>query len=300
MRWNNFSFLVRKGINSVWYNRMMSFASFCVLLVSLLMVGLSLLAGLNINLVLSYIEGQNEVLVYSDGELEDIKRGQILEVLTNNPYSSEVVFKSKEDAWVEWKQENPEANPIYERMEFNPMPDTFIVTIGDLTKISEAVAEFRQIEGVYKVDAPHDFAELLIGMRTTLTLIGGAIIIALIVVSLVIIYNSSRASVFARRQEINIMKYVGATNSFVKIPFFIEGLFIGVLAGAASWGLTGLAYDSIIKMFSSDVHLWQALGLADLLEFGSISVFVLAFNCAAGAILSATGIIMSMGKHLKV
>jgi cell division transport system permease protein len=296
MRWSNFTWLVKKGINSVWYNRLMSFATFCVLLVSLLMVGLASLTAVNINVILSYIEEQNEVLVYS----EDPDIARITRTLQDNRNVTRVQFKSKEVAWAEYKQEHPDAQPIYEKMEFNPMPDTYIVTISDLTRIKTAVREFSEIEGVLKVTAPHDFAEFLIGVRNTLTVIGGAIILALIAVCLVIIYNSSRASVFARRQEINIMKYVGATNAFVRFPFFIEGMFVGVLAGIASWGLTGLAYNSIVAMFGADLTLWQALGLGNLIGFETITWIVLIANCAAGAILCATGIIMSMGKHLKV
>ncbi|MCL2071706.1 MAG: permease-like cell division protein FtsX [Oscillospiraceae bacterium] len=302
MRWYNFTFLVKKGVHSVWYNRLMSFASFCVLLVSLLMVGLAGLAAANINLILDYVEDRNEVLVFTDGELPRSTTDEITETLRNSQYTTRtgVKFFSREEAWEQFKNENPDADSIYQRMDFNPMPNTIIITISDLTKISEAVAEYQLIEGVYRVSAPHDFAEFLIGIRTTLTVIGGAVILALIVVCLVIIYNSSRASVFARRQEINIMKYVGATNAFVKIPFFIEGLFIGISAGVTSWFLTQIAYNSIISLFSTDVTLWQALELANLIEFSGISWIVLAANCMVGSALSATGIIMSMGKHLKV
>jgi len=266
------------------------------------MVGLATLTGANISLILSYVEDQNQVLVFTDGELSDDDTRVIRETLTDSGYTTPtgIVFKSREEAWVEYKQNNPEASVIYDRMDYNPMPNTFIVTISDLSKIKQAVTEFETIEGVFKVSAPHDFAEFLISMRTTLTLIGGAVIIALIVICLVIIYNAARASVFARRQEINIMKYVGATNAFVKIPFFIEGMFIGIVAGVASWGLTGLAYDSIRAMFVDDVTLWEALGLASLLNFSDISWIVLTANCVVGSLLSAAGIIMSMGKHLKV
>jgi cell division transport system permease protein len=300
MKWSNFTYLVNKGVRSVWYNRLMSFACFCVLLVSLLMVGLASLAALNISVILSHIENQNEILVFVDGDLSDAETQRISQTLRESRYAGATRIYTKEEAWADWKQVNHEAQPIYNLMDFNPMPDTIIVTINDLTRINRAAEDFMQIDGVLKVTAPHDFAEFLISMRTTLTIIGGAVILALIVVCLVIIYNSARASVFARRQEINIMKYVGATNSFVRFPFFIEGLFVGVLAGIASWGLTSLAYTSIISVFSADLTLWHALGFAELIKFNDITWIVLAANCVAGAILSATGIIMSMGKHLKV
>ncbi|MCL1880571.1 MAG: permease-like cell division protein FtsX [Oscillospiraceae bacterium] len=300
MRWNNFTFLVKQGVNSVWYNRMMSFASFCVLLVSLLLVGVVTLTALNINVVLEYIENQNQILIFTDGELSTEQTNAISFAVRENQFVSDVSFQSREETWAAHQNQHPEADSLYAHMQFNPMPNTFLVTVNDLTRINAVAVEFERLEGVIRVNVPHDFAELLISARTTLTLVGGAVILALIIVCLIIIYNSSRASVFSRRQEINIMKYVGATNAFVKIPFFIEGMFIGVIAGVCSWLLTQFSYSSVIAMFGDDVTLWAALGLGELIAFDSISLAVLIANCIVGSALSATGIIMSMGKHLKV
>jgi cell division transport system permease protein len=96
------------------------------------------------------------------------------------------------------------------------------------------------------------------------------------------------------------MKHVGATNSFIKFPFFIEGMFIGVLAGAASWFLTKIAYEAVVSLFSSEITLLQIFGLTNLIGFNDITWIVLAANCTAGAFLGAIGTIFSMGKHLKV
>ncbi|MDR0221995.1 MAG: permease-like cell division protein FtsX [Oscillospiraceae bacterium] len=305
MRWNNFTFLVRQGVASVWYNRMMSFASFCVLMVSLLLVGLALLTALNVGRILSHIENRNEIMVFTNGDLTESETTRISDALRKSPYTASggVRFYSKEASWADWQAADPDRAKIYDYMadmDFNPMPNAFRVTINDLTKISAAEDEFENIEGVDAVKAPYDFAEFLVNMRATLTIIGGAVIAALVVVCLIIVYNSAQASVFSRRQEINIMKYVGATNSFVKIPFFIEGIFIGALAGAAAWGLTKFAYEAVMSVFGEGMTLWRALGLANTMAFGDISLFVLAADCAAGAVLSSAGTVMSMGRHLKV
>jgi len=305
MRWNNFTYLVKQGIVSVWYNRMMSFASFCILMVSLLMVGLAGLTALNINIILSYIEQKNEIMVYVKDELSPSELTSVSDALNKSRYvtSGGVVFYPKEKAWQDWRDAHPEAAAAYKYMDnmgYNPLPDTYIVTINDLTKILAAKSEFERIKGVDEVIAPQDFAQFLVSMRSTMTVIGGAVIFALIIVCLVIIYNSSRASVFSRRTEINIMKYVGATNAFVKIPFFIEGIFIGIIAGAAAWFLTKLSYDAIVSVFDNSLTLWQALGFGNLIKFADITWLTLAADCAAGAVLSAAGIMMSMGKHLKV
>ena len=170
------------------------------------------------------------------------------------------------------------------------MPETFLVRVKDLSKIRHVVNTVNDIEGVEQTKAPYDFASVLVQIRNTFTLIGGAVLIALVVVSIVIVSNSIRTSVFARRNEISIMRYVGATSGFIKAPFFVEGMFIGILAGAAAWGLTWLIYDSV----------WQMFGFYGLTPFGDIMWYVLAVNCAAGALLGAVGTVFSTGKYLKV
>ena len=96
------------------------------------------------------------------------------------------------------------------------------------------------------------------------------------------------------------MRYVGATSGFIKTPFFVEGMFIGILAGAASWGLCWLVYDSVFSLFSADLTLWQMFGFYGFTPFQDIMWIVLAANCAAGALLGAVGTVISTGKHIKV
>lgn len=300
MKTNNFTYLVKQGVVSVWYNRMMSIASFCILMVSLLLITLATLIMADVGVVIGNIEQKNEILVYVTGEATQGEISHITDVLQTNSYVDSVVFYSKEEAWADQKEKMPEYEKLFEYWDQNPMPNTFRVTINDLTKIDSAVAQIETVEGVESISAPYDFASFLVSMRTTFTAIGTAVLVALIIVSLVIVYNSTRSSVFSRRVEISIMKYVGATNSFIRIPFFIEGIFIGILSGVASWLLSMVAYNSLVSLFAGDLTIWQVLGMVDIIDFGSISWIVLLANCFAGAFLSATGTILSMGKHLRV
>lgn len=299
MRGSNFSYLVKQGIVSVWHNRMMSFASFCIIMVSLLLISIAALVAADINIVIGNAEDKNEVLVYVDDASSD-RLVQIEEELKNSGYTQNVVFYSKEEAFEEQKEKMKDYAMLLEALEENPMPDTFRVTINDLSKIDEAKIIFENIEGVDEVSAPYDFASVLVSLRATLTIIAGAMLIALIVVCIVIVYNSARTSVFARRKEIGIMKSVGATNSFIKFPFFIEGMFIGIVAGGVSWFLTKMAYEALVSFFAEDITIWRVLGLSNVIQFDDVMWYVLAFNCAVGAVLSAIGTIFSMGKHLKV
>lgn len=297
---SNFSYLVKRGVGSVFRNTMMSVASFFVLLVSLLLIGLSVLVAMDINVVMTNIEEKNEIDVYVYGNVEQSVLNHIYDALDSNPNKLSVVFYSKDEAWADKQNEMPEMKELFEYLPENPMPHTYRVTVKDISKISDTADEFRSIEGVEKVTAPYDFASALVNIRSTLSVIAGAILVVMIVTSIIIIYNAIRSSVFARAKEINIMKVVGATNAFVKIPFFIEGMFIGVAAGAASWFITKITYEAIVQLFREDITIWSIFGLANMVQFDQVTWYFLAANCILGALLGAIGTIISTGKYVRV
>ena len=300
MRISNLVYLIKQGVRYVWHNWRMSVASYCIIMVSLLMLGLSVLLGMNVNIIIQNIADRNEVLVYTSSGLDAKKLEAIEKDLRNSRYTQSLVFYSKAQAWEDYSKEYQEYSVLFDYLKENPMPDTFRVKINDLAYIKEAAAAFAKIDGVETVNAPHDFAQFLVGARTTLSAIGVAVLAALVVVCLVIVYNSARASVFARRQEINIMRYVGATNAFIRIPFLVEGMFIGAVAGLTSWILTRQSYAAVVSLFADDLTIWEVLGLSGILQFDTLSLKVLAFDCIAGALVGASGTLLSMGKHLKV
>lgn len=278
----------------------MSFASFCILMVSLLLVSCAVLLMMNVNKIMSNIEDTNEITIYLKEDISDKQVEHIKSVLEKNQDITDVKYYSKEQALDDFRDNMAEYSELLDYLDKNPMPETFLVRVKDLSKIRHVVNTVNDIEGVEQTKAPYDFASVLVQIRNTFTLIGGAVLIALVVVSIVIVSNSIRTSVFARRNEISIMRYVGATSGFIKAPFFVEGMFIGILAGAAAWGLTWLIYDSVFALFSADLTVWQMFGFYGLTPFGDIMWYVLAVNCAAGALLGAVGTVFSTGKYLKV
>ena len=300
MRTSNVTYLVKKGISSIWKNFLMSFASFCILMVSLLLVSCAVLLMMNVNKIMSNIEDTNEITIYLKEDISDKQVEHIKSVLEKNQDITDVKYYSKEQALDDFRDNMAEYSELLDYLDKNPMPETFLVRVKDLSKIRHVVNTVNDIEGVEQTKAPYDFASVLVQIRNTFTLIGGAVLIALVVVSIVIVSNSIRTSVFARRTDISIMRYVGATSGFIKAPFFVEGMFIGILAGAAAWGLTWLIYDSVFALFSADLTVWQMFGFYGLTPFGDIMWYVLAVNCAAGALLGAVGTVFSTGKYLKV
>ena len=284
MRTSNVTYLVKKGISSIWKNFLMSFASFCILMVSLLLVSCAVLLMMNVNKIMSNIEDTNEITIYLKEDISDKQVEHIKSVLEKNQDITDVKYYSKEQALDDFRDNMAEYSELLDYLDKNPMPETFLVRVKDLSKIRHVVNAVNDIEGVEQTKAPYDFASVLVQIRNTFTLIGGAVLVALVVVSIVIVSNSIRTSVFARRNEISIMRYVGATSGFIKAPFFVEGMFIGILAGAAAWGLTWLIYDSVFALFSADLTVWQMFGFYGLTPFGDIMWYVLAVNCAAGAL----------------
>lgn len=300
MRTSNVTYLVKKGISSVWKNFIMSFASFCILLVSLLQISCAVLLMMNVNIVMGNIEDTNEITIYVEEGATEAQVEHIRAVLEKNSDLTDVKYYSKEEALEDFRNDMEEYSELLDYLEDNPMPETFLVRVTDLSKIRYIVDVISDIEGVEQVKAPYDFAGALVNIRNTFTVILVAILSTLIIISVIIVSNTIRTSVFARRNEITIMKYVGATNGFIKIPFFVEGMFIGVLAGAAAWGLTWFIYNSIFALFEGDLTVWQMFGFYGLVPFGDISWIVLAVNCVAGAVLGAVGTTISMGRYLKV
>lgn len=301
MRASNVSDLIKKGISSVWKNFVMSFASFSILLVSLLQVSISVLVMMNVNIIMGNIEDTNQIIVYIKDGVSDSTVAHIGDVLKNNADLTDIEYISKEDAEKEFIDTYlGEFAEIMEYLESNPMPEAYKVRVTDVEKIRPIVAAIQTLDGIEKVRAPYDFADALVNIRNTFSIIIIAVLLTLVLVSIVIISNTIRTSVFARRNEITIMKYVGATNGFIKLPFFVEGMFVGILAGAAAWGLAWFIYDSVFSLFTGNFTLWEMFGFFNLIPFDAVNWTVLAIDCGAGALLGAVGTIISMGKYLKV
>ncbi len=300
MRTSNATYLVKKGITSVWKNFVMSFASFCILLVSLLQVSCTVLIMMNVNIVMSNIGATNQIVIFLEKDVAQADIDHVRAVLEKNDDLTDIKYISKEEGLEQFREDMGQYAELLDYLPDNPAPETFLVRVTDLTKIRYIVDIISSIEGVELVQAPYDFAEALVDIRNTLSVILAAVLTTLVVISVIIVSNTIRTSVFARRNEITIMKYVGATNGFIKTPFFVEGMFIGVLAGTAAWGLTWCIYNSVFALFDSELTVWRMFGLYGLIPFDGISWIVLAVNCAAGALLGAVGTTISTGKYLKV
>lgn len=301
MKASSVRYLTGQGLKSIWTNRMMSFASFCIILVSLLMVGLSVLLSLNLNRIIGGIEGKSEVIVQIKDEADEKAQAELKDKLEAIPNVNKVEFYSKEKAWKNMlKGMTEEEKSFFQYADDNPLPDTYRITIVDIKKMNETTTQIDTFDSVESTKSPTAFADVLISIRRVLLMISSAIVIALIIVCMIIISNTTRASVFARRKEINIMKYVGANNRFIRIPFFIEGMIVGIFAAGIALLLTMFAYNGVYSILNDDFKLWNILGVKSLYSFKDIFWQVTVAYAIAGAFIGAVGTSISIGKHLKV
>lgn len=301
MRFNSFKYLVKQGFRGIWFNRVNTFASLCIITISLVMVGISVLISANISGLIGSIESRNEVVVViMDGTPEN-NIALLGEQLESNQNIFEVSFYSNDEAWTDMQQNmSEEEKSLFQYIENNPLPDTYRVRVSDITKLSRTVREIEAMDSVELVKAPNDFASLLISIRNVSAVILTVITVALIIACFVIISNTTRTSVYARRREINIMRYVGASKSFIRVPFFVEGFVIGILATCIAYGMTWFAYTEIYVLLIDYLSSWSFITTSGLIPFSEIALKTAIGYLICGIILSAFGTVISTRKHLNV
>ena len=209
MRASGVRYLLGKGFENIWKNRMMAFASFCVLLISLLLVGLSVLVSINISSMIGGMEDKNEVIIYLQDDATDMEISELYGELCRMENIAEANFYSKEEAFEDMKASMADAELLFDSLgDDNPLVDSYRVRVADISGIDETLARIGALENIESISAPMDFVNVLMELRQIISLICAVIILALIVISIVIIANTTKASLFSRRAEIQIMNYV--------------------------------------------------------------------------------------------
>ena len=303
MKLSGVKYLANQGVENIWKNKMMAFATFCVLLISLLLVGMAGLFYVNVNSMIQGLGSQNEVVVLMQLGTTDEQNTAAQEAIAAIENVDTIDFISKEDALDRQRTNLPSAQRIFNDYigdDASFMPDGFSVTVKNNDQIADTTAKIAAIDGVQSANASPQISEFLRELRRVVSLIAGAVIIALAVVSMIIISNTTKASVFARREEIQIMKYVGATNAFIRMPFFVEGMVTGFVAGVGSFFITWAVYRSIYNVLINQSMLMNTFGAGSLIPFNKIRIIVLIAYIVVGAFIGALGSVISTRKHIDV
>lgn len=279
----------------------MGIATFCVLMVSLLLVGVSSLIVMNVEILLGSIENKNEIVLFLKDDVTDDEISEAEGSIRNLPNIVYVKYYPKETALENYIAQMKEYEEVFESLrDDNPLPDAFNIKISDTSMITETVDALSSFSFTEKVKAPTEFAQILTRLRKVVFVISISLLSALIIVSVIMISNSTRASVYARRREINIMKYVGATNSFIRMPFFFEGLFTGFVSGLGAYAVTYYGYNTLMDIISNNISFWEVIGVSEPLPFSEVQFIMLAVYLCIGAVIGALGSVISTTKHLQV
>ena len=291
----NIRYLTNEGIKNIGTNRLMSVASIAVLMSCLVMIGSAVLIYLNVDALLKNIEDQNVIMVFVEvGSSEATVKGveqQINKI--ENIQSCE--FVSKAEAYDKVKESLGSNASLLSDSDDSFLPDGFRLTVKDMTLFDSTVAQLQSIEHVLNVQQNTDLATKLAKVRRAVSYVSVCIIVLLFVVSLFIIANTVKITMFSRKLEISIMKAVGATNWFIRWPFLVEGIAIGIISAALGFGVLYLIYylasDSLLAIFG-------LLGNA-LVDFWQYALYIGVGFLIVSILTGGIGSIISIGRYLK-
>lgn len=298
---NSFFYLVKQGFKNLWNNRLMSLASIGVLVSCMLLIGAAALLAVNVSSVVDELEDQSEAIVYLDDNTTEDDQARIRKAIIATGKISTVEFIPKGEALSEMMSAMGDEGLLFEAYkEDNNLPDSYRITFDDVSDLESTVAAIENIDGVLSVSAMTEVANVITGLKK-MAYVGGVVIIGLLIaVSLMIVGNTIKITVFSRRREVNIMKYVGATNGFIRLPFIVEGMSLGVISGAISYGLIYFGYEYFTKWVLSQKSEWFSMLVSGIVPFAAISNYLLLGFLGGGALIGIFGCVAFIGKHLKV
>ena len=295
MKINNLTYLLKEGIRGIFTHGFMSFAAVCVTVACLLIVGSFSLLMYNVNIMVEDLNKTNEILVFIDESLTDAEAksvGTKINVIENVLKSE---FVTREQALENFVSDHQESD-AFSGVAAEDLRHRFVVTLQDNNLISETVAQIEQISGVAKIRAEYELAEGFATLENVMGVASAAIISVLLVVSLLIISNTVKLAMYDRRDEIAIMKMVGATNGFIRLPFVVEGFTLGMIGAALAFGLEWLMYDALVAR----IAVADTLQLFSFVPFQHLLVPMIAVFCAAGLFVGIVGSWTSIRKFLDV
>lgn len=274
----------------------MSIASLFSITAMLLILGLFFVAAVNIDLAIEAAKNDYEtVQIFIEDEITLEQTNEMMNTFEKMPEVVETSYVSKEEAMDQLRLDWGNDGEMLNSLSSNPLPNAIVVQVGELQDADALVEHARNISGVESVMYYKDTVEKLVKVTDSMQMGALIVMIFLVIVSVVVVSNTIKLTVLAREKEIEIMKYVGATNWFIRGPFLIEGILIGLLSALVSSGLIALIYDKIVELAGENVLLILRMQMVsvEFLTFNLIWIFI-----ALGVSIGASGSIISMRRFL--
>ena len=299
MRYNVLTYLIGEGFSNVFKNKKQAMTSLGMMCVTMLIFGVFFVIGQNLNHFVEEIESDQGMQVFIDEDATDIQIQEVKNELQNIEGVNTIQFVSQEEALQQMKNKLGEKSTLLKGYDNNnPFPASYIITLTDLNLSSQVQEKINQIDLVNEITSSDETINALVKLAKGIKVGTYVILVFLIVFSVFIIANTIKLTVHARRKEISIMKYVGATNGFIRWPFAVEGMIIGLISGGISIGLLAGVYY-LVSQNAAFIQFITKIGLT-LLQFGDMLNTIIIIYLILGIGIGVLGSTISMRKYLKV
>ncbi|MDK2805051.1 permease-like cell division protein FtsX [Thermoanaerobacterium thermosaccharolyticum] len=295
MKLNTAFYYIREGFTNVKRNRAMTVASITSVTAALLILGLFLIIILNVDSMANQVESQLELKAFINDSYDMSKVTKVGDEIKAIDGVKSITFESKKDALNNFKKQLGDKSYLVNGLENdNPMPQSFIVKVTDANMMKQVAEEIKKIDGVTQVSYGQDVVDKLLGIIKIIRIVGLCVILILFIISVVIISNTIKLGVFARRREINIMKYIGATDWFIRWPFLVEGIVLGLVGSILAIVILGLIYGYAADLVNNKLVIFTLLPVRNVLR-QSLMYFL-----AIGSLIGALGSGISIKRFLNV
>ena len=295
MRINNIGYLLKEGIRGIFLHGFMSFAAVCVTVACLLIVGSFSILVYNVNLMVDDLNKTNEILVYIDEELSDAEAKSVETKIRKLENVYQARFKSREEALKDFIEDH-EGDESLAGVQAEDLRHRVVVVLEDNALMRQTDAQIKAIPGVAETTAAFEMAQGFITIQSVLHIASLAIVAVLLVVSLLIISNTVKLAMYDRKDEIAIMKMVGATNGFIRLPFVVEGFTLGMLGAGIAFGLEWIMYDALL----AEMKELDTLQLFTFVPFEQLLIPMVATFVGAGLFVGIIGSWASIRKFMDV
>ena len=301
MKYSILGYFIGEGFSNVFKNKKSTGASLMIMCATMIIFGIFLILGENINHFVEEVESDQGIQVFVKNEATQEQIDGLEEKIRAIDGVSTVEFVSKDEALEQMKERFGERQDLLEGYEGenNIFTASYVITLTDLTKsqaVQDEISTYTDV--VKKINSKDEVITTLINLANGIKIVTGVILILLIIISIFIIANTIKLTVHARRKEISIMKYVGATNGFIRWPFIVEGMIIGVLASIISIVIVGGAYSFIAEKLVN-AEFMQLINMS-LISFGDMFNSIIFVYMLLGIGIGVLGSVISMRKYLKV
>ena len=295
MKMNNIGYLIKEGVRSIFSHGLLSFASVCVPVACMIIVGSFSILMYNLSIMVQELNQTNEVICYVDSVYTAAEAKSVHSRINmiDNVFRADYV--SREQALEEFIEDH-DNDSAFQGVDPQDLRHRIVVVLEDNSRMEETVALLEQVDGVAMIDAEFELAEGFTTISSVLGLVSTGIIAILLIVSLLIISNPVKLAMYDRKNEIAIMKMVGATNGFIRFPFVVQGFFLGIIGAALAFGVEWFLYDGLVKKITEV----DALGLFNFVPFQELLLPMVLVFATAGLFVGVFGSISAIRKFMDV